>query len=410
METIEATFQIVTPMFLEGANQDADDGIRPPSVKGALRFWWRALNWGRFRSAVTSDEIALKQLHTEECRLFGTAADERGRGQGSFLLQVKHAPFSPSKPDIPNFSGKAYLACMGLGDRLTLPVSTDFTIELCFRPRTDNSTKENFHEIFRFLGIIGGLGSRNRRGFGSIVGLIKEDNSWRLPTEEEFENSCDWLKTKISSSGTARSPFSALSTGSLFFRSNSDYSSWDAAMEKVGKIMNRYRTSGTERVQNRIAAAGTRFITDDNNRPVSVPEADLNFYITDHHQVHTIASTKSINRMTGIAPLRSIFGLPHPYRFTSGKKVTFDFVPPWSPGTTSKGRRASPLFLHIATFVNAHNQQKFRPLLLLLPADFLPTHAQLEVSMGRGPSVGSVPAPTNYVPIQTFLSTHFTSC
>ncbi len=49
-ETLEAQFRIVTPMFLGGANQDVSDGIRPPLVKGALRFWWRALNWGRFRA------------------------------------------------------------------------------------------------------------------------------------------------------------------------------------------------------------------------------------------------------------------------------------------------------------------------------------------------------------------------
>ncbi len=48
MEKLEATFRIVTPMFIGGADQTPSDGIRPPSVKGALRFWWRALNWGRF--------------------------------------------------------------------------------------------------------------------------------------------------------------------------------------------------------------------------------------------------------------------------------------------------------------------------------------------------------------------------
>lgn len=41
--TITATFEIVTPMFLGDADQKATS-IRPTAIKGALRFWWRALN------------------------------------------------------------------------------------------------------------------------------------------------------------------------------------------------------------------------------------------------------------------------------------------------------------------------------------------------------------------------------
>ncbi|WP_373691017.1 RAMP superfamily CRISPR-associated protein [Endozoicomonas sp. ONNA2] len=34
-------------MFLGDARSDAwTEKIRPSSLKGALRFWWRALNWG----------------------------------------------------------------------------------------------------------------------------------------------------------------------------------------------------------------------------------------------------------------------------------------------------------------------------------------------------------------------------
>ena len=42
MEIIHANYSITTPLFLGGADQEPTDGIRPPAVKGALRFWWRA--------------------------------------------------------------------------------------------------------------------------------------------------------------------------------------------------------------------------------------------------------------------------------------------------------------------------------------------------------------------------------
>ena len=96
MEKIEATFRIVTPMFIGGANQDPSDGIRPPSVKGVLRFWWRALSWGEaYRQAKGNKSKALKILHEKEILLFGGAADSNKKsGQGIFLLTVSNDPLN----------------------------------------------------------------------------------------------------------------------------------------------------------------------------------------------------------------------------------------------------------------------------------------------------------------------------
>lgn len=88
---IRATYRIVTPMFIGDAEQKAS-GISPASVKGALRFWWRALNWGRFWRETDGNELAaLKALHEEEARLFGSSMDEKKEksGQGCFLLSVE---------------------------------------------------------------------------------------------------------------------------------------------------------------------------------------------------------------------------------------------------------------------------------------------------------------------------------
>lgn len=96
-EVIEATYRIVTPMFIGDANQQAT-GITAASIKGALRFWWRALNWGRVREECENDVEALKTLHEEEAELFGSSAyDNKQRrkegkqsvGQSKVLLHVK---------------------------------------------------------------------------------------------------------------------------------------------------------------------------------------------------------------------------------------------------------------------------------------------------------------------------------
>lgn len=401
--TLTAEFKIVTPMFIGGADQSPSDGIRPPSVKGALRFWWRALNWGKFREAPGADDAAaLRALHEEEVRLFGGSAEQGG--QGCFLLTVRHEVISPIYAEEPS-PGKAYLAGMGLGDRTVLPTGKDFVIFIRFRPGTNPAIIQDMGDVLRILGLVGGLGSRSRRGFGSIIKLVRGDESWRLPTENELGAECNWLKTKFSCSGI--SPFSALDANSLFCRSKGDFGGVDEALEDVGKLMNSYRTSGTSVIRRRDgtvtrrASPGHRIIG--NNE---VNETGLLFYATDHHHVHAIASTNSVATSHNVPPERSIFGLPHPYLFSSldRKKVSFDYKP-----GREKGRRASPLLVHIATFTNSQGQTRYQPLLLLLQANFLPTNTRLNVSVD-GNNIGTVPSPTDYTPIRTFLSTHFTAC
>lgn len=41
MQTLTATYRIVTPLFLGGANPNDHAKLREPSIKAALRFWWR---------------------------------------------------------------------------------------------------------------------------------------------------------------------------------------------------------------------------------------------------------------------------------------------------------------------------------------------------------------------------------
>ncbi|NER00596.1 MAG: type III-B CRISPR module RAMP protein Cmr1, partial [Cyanothece sp. SIO2G6] len=43
METLTFTCKIITPMFLAGADGKTPE-LRSASIKGAMRFWWRAVN------------------------------------------------------------------------------------------------------------------------------------------------------------------------------------------------------------------------------------------------------------------------------------------------------------------------------------------------------------------------------
>ena len=76
-------YRVATPMFLGGENQQADaTQFRNASFKGALRFWWRALNWGRaFKDAGQQATAALQLLHRREGDVFGLASDGKDSRQ-----------------------------------------------------------------------------------------------------------------------------------------------------------------------------------------------------------------------------------------------------------------------------------------------------------------------------------------
>ncbi|MEI6706057.1 MAG: type III-B CRISPR module RAMP protein Cmr1 [Methylococcales bacterium] len=173
MQIIEASFEIVTPMFIGGGDNDVE--LRPPSIKGALRFWWRALHWGQcLQDANQNNSVALKLLHEREAALFGAAAkDKTERGQSPFFIKppiYEKQTLESSWPT--NNTGAGYL---GYG----LDKTKDHKHRQAIRPTQfslclvlkNTITPDQIMELkltLRAWGLLGGLGSRSRRGFGSV--------------------------------------------------------------------------------------------------------------------------------------------------------------------------------------------------------------------------------------------------
>ena len=216
MNKIEATFRIVTPMFIGGANQEPGDGIRPPSVKGALRFWWRALNWGSFYERGQQNENeALNKLHEEEARLFGVATDGKSRGQGCFLLEVTNQPplnhFVDDWPQSHTARGaNSKSGYLGLGlfemnehsQRKAIFEDKLFSIRLLFKAnKNEEASRDDIEQIRTALvafGLFGGLGGRSRRGFGSVA-LINMDGEKVTQTQSlnEYKKAIGEIRKQI---------------------------------------------------------------------------------------------------------------------------------------------------------------------------------------------------------------------
>lgn len=336
---VEARFRIVTPLFLGGADPTRPvDHIRPPSVKGALRFWWRALNWSPIRLAANDNEEALKKLHKEEARLFGAAArTERGRtlgGQGCFLLRVSNTPLDgvaagPGEMLYEKSDGARYIGYglmeptdnngegihKGQLKRAYLKPNQRFNVTLAFRGEPDNSVIN----ALKCLGLLGGLGGRVRRGYGSLslesININDEKMPWLLPSSiPDYVSAVqDVLPGALADH---LPPFTAFSGKTTIYKLVMDTSP-DKVLNRLGQALKLYQETY-----------------------LSNPKRSFN--------------TK-----------RAMFGLPRLYGKGKDFTVTGD----------KSGRRASPLLFHIHPL-----GQRFIGIASFLPAGFLqPKESELLV-------------------------------
>ena len=65
IDAVEFEIEVVTPMFLGGAEPTKAE-LRVPSIKAAMRFWWRALYDGN----------NIENLAEKEAEIFGSVANK----------------------------------------------------------------------------------------------------------------------------------------------------------------------------------------------------------------------------------------------------------------------------------------------------------------------------------------------
>lgn len=382
-QVIRATYRIVTPMFIGDAEQKAS-GISPASVKGALRFWWRALRWGQIRSTVQSDTAALQRLHQEEGQLFGTSADNGNAAQFTLQLaySLKTASLTNPKPEIQYLLGQGLYRNGYL--RTALAENNSFELVLTLHPKPQKQSQETYEaqkqqlvDTVMIFGLMGGLGSRARKGFGSVAiqSLSLDDVAISIPTNAaEFQ-----VEIRKHQSTVNNPPFTAFSSKTRIDVSSQGDNALNA-LNQVGEEQQLYRGYGKA--------------NDQDFHKVNGKTAEQNFK-NDHDSVLSVIRSK---KPPATIPDRSVFGLPHNYFYSSEmKKLTEKYMAQgmeekaakakaareskadFAPSGKDRARRASPLFIHIHQFPN----QKIAVIQALLPATFLPENDSLEFNVGK---------------------------
>jgi CRISPR-associated protein Cmr1 len=203
MQTIEASFEIVTPMFIGGGTPEEVD-LRPPSIKGALRFWWRALQWGQcLQESEQNQSEALKLLHELEAELFGAAVKDEKYGQGLFMIKIKKIENKGIESAWPR-NNKDDAAYLGYGldktkdapHRQAIP-PTQFSLCLGLKKQITDIQKQQLKQSLMFWGFLGGLGSRARRGFGSVSLTKLDEQDFTFENQEAYSKAINDLLGKI---------------------------------------------------------------------------------------------------------------------------------------------------------------------------------------------------------------------
>ena len=380
MKRIKAKFQVVTPCFLGGANHEEEAELRLPSIKGALRFWWRALNYAQIMPAQKKNNGIIASLREKEGKLFGSS--DQDQGQSSLIMHLSAESQKPleieagevlcDKPGKVVGVGARYLGYgvmeafarpknnieAGQLTRPCLKVPFEFTLQIGAR---EQKYLEDVLPALKLLGLLGGLGSKSRKGYGSLNLIeLKGDGvgAWQKPADEnEYKKQLsDLLKPTIDHDEEPEiSAFYSKTRICL-----TKFKSINSAMEvlnEYGKEMVRYRSWGK------------------NGKILDDEDSERNF--KDDHDW-----AKGIKWFSNFHPRRAVFGLPHNY----GKGVGVE------PRNPDYGRRASPLFFHVHKIGG-----EFVGVALLLCSQFLPPKEMIKAGKK------TVPANPNWKVLTDFL-------
>jgi CRISPR-associated protein Cmr1 len=355
-QELRLTFRVLTPLFLGGADQESPE-LRAPAFKGLLRFWYRALD---------------PDFCKHEPALFGGTSE--GIGQSPFLLRVDPDPpprLAWSNMDADRFNrgsgrdtrnGLVYLGFpfrMRDNDRQAIRPGHTFTVRNLI-PSALSADNERALRLRRsltaawwLLGHFGAIGSRSRRGFGSLSleAWTTRQQVWpepaQLPRAAETAESENWPEL-------AQLPLAAGTT---------DASACRVALHKGLATLRAWFSpdkwpTGKQAPEHPHLGSAFRFKLLDNAWPVAEWAAALAAMGSDMQEFrlrrapdyqavkdHLLAQDRAGGRPLRSSPTRASFGLPLTFRYSSIRGRTAQFVPYDEYNRTTFERQGSLLLM-----------------------------------------------------------------
>lgn len=354
MHSITFELETITPMFMYGADQNRAE-LRPPSFKGMMRFWWRAMR--------ADDDI--EKLAEQEALLFGGTGEKQGRSKVIIRI-VQNANKEPKelRKEQEQFPGMTYLLYS------TFMPPKDGQKRTCFHPNTrfalelssnDEHALQQAEAAFWLAMNLGGFGMRARRGGGNLVVQaceIKPENlidkeeltCWYIPKTDLYaslQTGFQKARSLIQQNETGTEKYSNLLGLRIWIGDgtqiqNTPQEAWKKALESIGKPFMAFRCRKSPDYQRMVD-----FLLGNENN-------------TDLERVN--------------------FGLPIVGRFNHNRDVKDRrySITPVIHG--EEVRRASPLIIKLLK-----QGQTYFPMFILLSGMFLPEDATLKLKeAGKG--------------------------
>jgi len=330
METITFNCRFITPAFLGGADPKGAPELRPPSIKGALRFWWRAMN-GHLISP-EEDKNSAKALLKQDETLFGGINQSHSKSPVRIQAREIDMAYLMGQDvfDRTRAEGLDYLFYSLKHHRATdLGFDSDSAFELSFTALERNRNElQKAIASFWLLVHFGSLGTRARRGAGAFYvesildknGLLDAGISFipdpGVSTQDFLKENFKKVKLLIGSElPTVVKAYSTINPEEPAVLSAAAFDSWREAVNAIGLEMRNIRKGKTSRV------AAERTFT-----------------------------MRTLNK-------KAAFGLP--LGVFSDNAVTFE----------TKERRASPIYISV---VYNQTTRKYHWILTHLAGDFMP--------------------------------------
>lgn len=359
IEKVIFDLEVITPMFLSGANQN-DIELRPQSIKGALRYWYRALLGG---IGITQ----VDQLKKIESALWGT--EEQG---SSVVVRVR--PQNMKKKDNKTLDlgydkarkqtrnpGKTYLlfsTFMGGNNRPYYDAGSTFTVELLSN-RVDAKKWLSLASCTLWcLVSVGAIGTRTRRGGGDLrINKIFQNTGMSLPEiktdfsdvnqyTDYLSHGLQFCRKEVATLNdlnkvtvTGRVDFPIINSNYLSISVlNKTWNNWSSAMEEIGNEFMKFRKRRNPDYTN------------------------VKNFISRSSEFKTVE--------------RAYFGFPIIFRYNSlgGKSATVT-------GNTIE-RRASPLWFKFIKL----DQNKYTVVLIFSKDEILPLGEKMKIE-GRGSTI-----------------------
>ena len=252
--TFTVELEAVTPVFMGGVRQHGPAELRVPSLKGLLRYWYRAAD---------------PDYRQREPRIFGGAG--QGQGQAPFLMVAPAVTggFEWRPGDYRGFqnrvgdlwrNGATYLS-FSLKGRRALAAGQRLTVihYLSSRATSDPDVLKALCASWWLLAHVGGLGSRCRRGFGSVWLLRWQMAGAALPSEtppvplrdtspkdwwQDFEQGLRALRRWFTPPAGAADHLRLDAQARFLFVVQSSSTTWQEGLDKAGRLLQDFRQKG----------------------------------------------------------------------------------------------------------------------------------------------------------------------